>query len=160
MDSELVALLISGALFATVAAALISTKVSNSLIALFYTSVVLGVAFTVYGDGLLGLLTMITFAGAISVLLLSVVLITGESKLDLGARKVALASVPLVAAVGGISLLALFSGQAGGLAATDSSIGVLGLLWTQRPWDLLILMVVFAGAMVAIISLLGGDDQA
>jgi hypothetical protein len=27
-----------------------------------------------------------------------------------------------------------------------------------RPWDLLILMVVFAGAMVAIISLLGGED--
>ncbi len=158
MESELVALLLSGALFATVAASLLSTKVSNSLIALFYSSIVLGIAFTVYGDGLLGLLTMVTFAGAISVLLLSVVLITGESKLDLGARKMALGAVPLAAAVGGISLLTIFSGQAGGLSASDSSLGVLSFLWTLRPWDLLILMVVFAGAMVAIVSLLGRDE--
>jgi NADH:ubiquinone oxidoreductase subunit 6 (subunit J) len=158
LESELLALTVSGALFATVAAALLSTKVSNSLIALFYTSIVLGIAFTIYGDALLGLLTMITFAGAISVLLLSVVLITGESRLDLGARKMALAAIPLAAAVGGISLLAVFSGQAGGIASSDSSLSVLQFLWTLRPWDLLILMVVFAGAMVAIISLLGGED--
>ena len=158
MDSELVALLISGALFATVAVALLSTKVSNSLIALFYTSIVLGVAFTLYGDALLGLLTMITFAGAISVLLLSVVLITGESKIDLGAKKLAVAAIPLAAAIGGLSLLAVFTGQAGGIASSDSSLDVLSFLWTLRPWDLLILMVVFAGAMVSIISLLGGEE--
>ena len=158
MESELVALLISGALFVTVGASLLSSKVSNSLIALFYASIVLGVGFTVYGDGLLGLLTMITFAGAISVLLLSVVLITGESKLDLGARKFALGAIPLAAAVGGISLVVVFSGQAGGFAASDSSLAVLSFLWTLRPWDLLILIVVFGGAMVAIVSLLGKED--
>jgi hypothetical protein len=158
LESEIIALLLSGALFASVAAALLSTKVSNSLIALFYTSIVLGIAFTVYGDGLLGLLTMITFAGAISVLLLSVVLITGESKLDLGARKLALGAIPLAAAIGGISLLAVFSGQEIGIGASDSSFSVLQFLWSLRPWDLLILMVVFAGAMVAIISLLGKEE--
>jgi hypothetical protein len=158
LESELVALLLSAALFVTVAVALLSTKVSNSLIALFYTSIVLGIAFTVYGDGLLGLLTMITFAGAISVLLLSVVLITGESKLGLGARKLALGAIPLAGLVGCVSLLVVFSGQAGGLTASDSSIRVLNFLWTLRPWDLLILMVVFAGAMVAIVSLLGGEE--
>jgi len=158
LESELVALLISGALFVTVAASLLSSKVSNSLISLFYASIVLGVGFTVYGDGLLGLLTMITFAGAISVLLLSVVLITGESKLDLGARKLALGAVPLAAAIGGISLVVVFSGQAGGLASSDSSLAVLSFLWTLRPWDLLILIVVFAAAMVAIVSLLGKED--
>jgi hypothetical protein len=157
LESELIALLISGALFATVAGALLSTKVSNSLIALFYTSIVLGIAFTVYGDALLGLLTMITFAGAISVLLLSVVLITGESKLSLGARTTALLVIPLAAAIGGVSLLVVFSGQAGGIASSDISLGVLSFLWTMRPWDLLILMVVFAGAMVTIISLLGEE---
>jgi hypothetical protein len=158
LESELVALLISGALFVTVAVSLLSSKVSNSLISLFYASIVLGIGFTVYGDGLLGLLTMITFAGAISVLLLSVVLITGESKIDLGARKLALGAVPLAAAVGGVSLVTLFSGQAGGLASSDSSLSVLTFLWTLRPWDLLILIVVFAGAMVAVVSLLGKDE--
>ena len=158
MESELVALLISGALFVTVATSLLTSKVSNSLIALFYASIVLGVGFTVYGDGLLGLLTMITFAGAISVLLLSVVLITGESNLNLGARKLALLAVPLIAAIGGVSLIVVFSGQAGGLATSDSSLAVLTFLWTIRPWDLLILIVVFGAAMVGIVSLLGRED--
>lgn len=158
MESELAALLISGALFVTVAASLLSTKVSNSLISLFYASIVLGIGFTVYGDGLLGLITMISFAGAISVLLLSVVLITGESKLDLGARKLALGAVPLIAAISGVSLLVVFSGQAGGLASSDSSLAVLNFLWTLRPWDLLILIVVFGAAMVGIVSLLGRED--
>jgi hypothetical protein len=158
LESELVALLISGALFVTVAMSLLSSKVSYSLISLFYASIVLGVGFTIYGDGLLGLLTMITFAGAISVLLLSVVLITGESKIGLGAREFALGAIPLAAAIGGISLLAVFSGKAGGLPSSDSSLAVLNFLWTLRPWDLLILIVVFAGAMVAIVSLLGKED--
>jgi hypothetical protein len=158
LESELVALLISGALFVTVAASLLSSKVSNSLISLFYASIVLGIGFTVYGDGLLGLLTMITFAGAISVLLLSVVLITGESKLDFGARKLALGAIPLAAAIGGISLVAVFSGQAGGLATSDSSLAVLNFLWALRPWDLLILIVVFAGSMVTVVSLLTKED--
>jgi NADH:ubiquinone oxidoreductase subunit 6 (subunit J) len=158
LESEAVALLLAGALFATVAAALLSTKVSNSLIALFYTSIVLGIVFTVYGDTLLGLLTMITFAGAISVLLLTVVLMTGESKLDFGARRMALAAIPVAALIGIVSFLTLFSGQAGGIASSDSSIPVLSFLWSLRPWDLLILMVVFSGAMVAIISLLGSEE--
>ena len=158
MPSEYEALLVSAALFATVAAALLSSRVSYSLIALFYTSIILGIAFTVYGDALLGLLTMITFAGAISVLLLSVVLITGESKLDFGARRLAVAAIPLAGVVGAVSFLALFPGQAGGIATVDSSLNVLTFLWTMRPWDLLILMVVFAGAMVAIVSLLGERD--
>jgi hypothetical protein len=158
LSNELVPILLSGALFATVAAALLSSKVSSSLIALFYTSMVLGITFTVYGDALLGLLTMITFAGAISVLLLSVVLITGESKLNLGARGLALAAGPLVALIGAISIAVIFSGQAGGQEVPDTSLSVLTFLWTLRPWDLLILVTVFGGAMVSIISLLGSED--
>ncbi len=159
MQSEYVALLLSAALLASVAAALLSSKVSNSLIALFYTSIILGVAFTAYGDALLGLLTMITFAGAISVLLLSVVLITGESELGFGPRRLATAAIPLAGVVGAVSLLVLFPGQAGGYVGADSSVNVLIFLWSVRPWDLLILIVVFAGAMVTIVSLLGGDDH-
>lgn len=158
MQSDIVPFLLAAGLLGSAAVALLSTKVSNSLIALFYTAVILGVTFTFYGDALLGLLTMITFAGAISVLLLSVVLITGKSKLGLGARKAALSAVPAAALVGGVSVLALFPGQAGGGGASDSSIAVIDFLWTLRPWDLLILTLVFAGAMVGIISLLGGDD--
>lgn len=158
MANEVVPLLLAAGMLGTVAVALLSTKVSNSLVSLFYTAIILGVTFTFYGDALLGLLTMITFAGAISVLLLSVVLITGESKLGLGARRALLSAIPAAALVGTASVLALFPGQAGGQNASDSSIGVINFLWTLRPWDLLILTLVFAGAMVGIISLLGGEE--
>ena len=158
MANEVVPLLLAAGMLGTVAVALLSTKVSNSLVSLFYTAIILGVTFTFYGDALLGLLTMITFAGAISVLLLSVVLITGESKLGLGARRALLSAIPAAALVGTASVLALFTGQAGGQNASDSSIGVINFLWTLRPWDLLILTLVFAGAMVGIISLLGGEE--
>ena len=134
MPSDLVPILLVGSLLATVAAALGSRKVSNSLIALFYASMVLGVTFTVYGDALLGLLTMITFAGAISVLLLSVVLITGESKIDLGASRLALAAVPVVALTVALAAAAVFSGGGGGQGATDISLGILSFVWTSRPW--------------------------
>lgn len=158
MANEVVPLLLAAGMLGTVAVALLSTKVSNSLVSLFYTAIILGVTFTFYGDALLGLLTMITFAGAISVLLLSVVLITGESKLGLGARRALLSAIPAAALVGTASVLALFTGQAGGQNASDSSIGVINFIWTLRPWDLLILTLVFAGAMVGIISLLGGEE--
>ena len=158
MANEVVPLLLAAGMLGTVAVALLSTKVSNSLVSLFYTAIILGVTFTFYGDALLGLLTMITFAGAISVLLMSVVLITGESKLGLGARRALLSAIPAAALVGTASVLALFTGQAGGQNASDSSIGVINFIWTLRPWDLLILTLVFAGAMVGIISLLGGEE--
>ena len=54
--------------------------------------------------------------------------------------------------------MVVFTGQAGGLATSDSSLAVLTFLWTLRPWDLLILIVVFAGAMVSVVSLLGKEN--
>lgn len=158
MASEIVPVLLSAGLIGTVGAALLSRKVSNSLIALFYTSIVLGVTFTVYGDAFLGLLTMITFAGAISVLLLTVVLITGESNLAMGARKVALSAVPVVALLAAVSAALVFPGQAGGQGAADTSLQVVSFLWGERPWDLLILTVIFAGATFSIVTLLGGEE--
>lgn len=157
MSSELVAVLFSAALVACVSAALIAKKVSVSLIALFYAALVLGLTFTFYGDALIGLLTMVTFAGAVSVLLLTVILITGESSLPLGRLAPATLLVPAAAAVGVASIVVLFPAQAGNLAASDSSLAVVGFAWTLRPWDLLILMVVFAAAMLSVVNLFGGE---
>jgi NADH:ubiquinone oxidoreductase subunit 6 (subunit J) len=158
VSNELLALLLGGALVATVGAALFSKKVSSSLIALFYASLVLGITFTFYGDALLGLLTMVTFAGAVSVLLLTVILMTGESRLDIGARKLGLSLVPLTLVVGLASFVAISPAGGGTVASADNSLGVFGFVWTIRPWDLLILIVVFASAMVAVASMFGGED--
>ncbi|HXY56363.1 MAG TPA: hypothetical protein VEH01_02005, partial [Nitrososphaerales archaeon] len=109
---------------------------SSSLIALFYASVILAVIFTIYGDTLVGLVQMATFAGAISVLTLSVILMTGESRLALGVRK--LGGVAVVALL--IFIAVVFSLMEGGGSASPSSYPdissqVLVFLWTNRPWD-------------------------
>jgi NADH:ubiquinone oxidoreductase subunit 6 (subunit J) len=157
--SEYVPIVISCILLLTVIFALFSKKVSISLISLFYTSVVLGITFTVYGDALVGLLTMVTFAGAISVLLLSVILMTGESKLDIGAGGFTLGLTALTLAVAGSCVYVLASGFATGTGGSlpDISTDVLAFAWQFRPWDLLILVTVFAAAMLAVTNLLSRE---
>jgi NADH:ubiquinone oxidoreductase subunit 6 (subunit J) len=156
LASELIALAIAVALLATVVVALFSKKVSSSLIALFYSSILLGVIFTVYGDVLVGLLTMVTFAGAISVLLLSVILITGESKLEIRAGRASLGLTALTLAVAVSSIYVLTSGLPGvqNTPFADLSTAVLVFAWQFRPWDLLILVTVFASSMLAVVNLL------
>jgi NADH:ubiquinone oxidoreductase subunit 6 (subunit J) len=150
------ALLLSVALIVTVVVALFSKSVSVSLISLFYSSLVLGIIFATYGGIVVGLIHIITFAGAVSVLLLTVVLITGESKLMVGRRELALIlvvlSVPIVAAASYESLLGLPRG-----APQPSIAGISSLfqfIWEFRPWDLLILIMVFAASMIAVVNLL------
>jgi hypothetical protein len=159
LASEYVPLVISGVLLATVLVALFSKKVSVSLISLFYSSIMLGIAFTVYGDALVGLLTMVTFAGAVSVLLLSVILMTGESKLDIGAGRFELGLTALTLAVVVTSFYALSGGLSGAIPEDfpDLSLSVMAFAWQFRPWDLLILVTVFTSAMLGVANLLARE---
>ena len=157
--SDLQPLILSGALVATVAFALFSTKVSSSLIALFYSSVILAVIFTISGDALLGLVQMATFAGAVSVLTLSVILMTGESRLGIGVRKLGFAAVLALMAFAAAAFYAIKGGPGSPFpeSYTDLSSQVLTLLWVDRPWDLLILVMAFASAMVTISNLMSRE---
>ena len=156
MYSEALPLLLSAALVGLVAAALFSSKVSTSLIMLFYASVALGVTFTIYGDSLVGLLQMITFAGAVSVLFLTVILMTGQSDLSIGVSRIALYGTLAAIVVAAASAYALFAGSPGSsvIPSADISLGVLGFIWQYRQWDVLILVTVFASAMVTVANLL------
>jgi NADH:ubiquinone oxidoreductase subunit 6 (subunit J) len=158
--NELQALLLSGALISACAFALFSPKVSGSLIALFYGSFSLGLIFVLFGDSLLGLLQMATFAGAVSVLMLTVILLTGESTLNLGARKgVLVLAVPLLLFVAVALLLVTgLGGPENPNSYQDISSGVLLFVWQQRPWDLLILVMAFASAMVTITNLFSRES--
>ena len=159
MASELVPFVTSGVLVVTVLIALLSKKVSISLIALFYSSIMLGIIFTVYGDTLVGLLTMITFAGAVSVLFLTVILMTGESKLDIGAGRISIGLMALTLLVAVVSIYALTSGLPGSLGGnfSDISQNMMSFVWQYNPWDLLILITVFASAMLGVTNLLSRE---
>ncbi len=157
--SELQALLLSVALVASVGFALFSSKVSSSLIALFYSSVILSVIFTLYGDTMVGLVQMATFAGAVSVLTLSVILMTGESRLGLGAGRTGLALVPILLVFAAATLYTVAGGGGGASPGSyeDISLQVFTFLWENRPWDLLILVMAFASAMVTISNLMSRE---
>lgn len=160
MASEFVPFVVSGVLVLTVLIALFSRKVSVSLIALFYSSIMVGVIFTIYGDTLVGLLTMVTFAGAVSVLLLTVILMTGESKLDIGAGKTSLGLMALTLAVAIASVYSLTSGLPGSLGGnySDVSQDMMSFIWQYNPWDLLILVMVFGSAMLGVTNLLSRES--
>lgn len=161
MSSDITALLLSITLLLTVVSALLSKKVSTSLILLFYASLVMGVIFTVYNDTLLGLVTMITFAGAISVLILSVLLMTGQSTMGEGGRLRPLAFVGAGAVLlAGASLSVLSKiGSTIPYSGPDVSLQLIGFIWQFRPWDLLILIMVFAASMVSVVNLLSEEGK-
>ena len=98
---------------------------------------------------------IVTFSGAVSVLFLTVILMTGESKLDIGATRLG-----VMAVAGALVLVILALTQvAPGLVGlspseyTDVSLTTFSFLWQFRPWDLLILVTVFASAMVTVANL-------
>lgn len=160
MSTE-VAVFLSVALVITVVIALFAKSVSVSLIMLFYSSLLLGIIFATYGGLVVGLVHIITFAGGVSVLLLTVVLMTGESKLIIGSRQLALiliaVSIPVLAAASYELLQGLPQ------AVTQEPIpGVSSLfqfVWRFRPWDLLILIMVFATSMVSVVNLLSSPTR-
>ena len=158
MSAE-ITLLLSAALLVTVIAALFSKSMSITVIMLFYASLLLGIIFTIYQGVLVGVLHIITFAGAISVMLLTVVLMTGESNLDIGNRSLAalLSTITiLVVAASSYSLFAQIPSPV--QLSSASTMGLLAFVWTYRPWDLLILIIIFAAAMIAVVNLLSKEE--
>jgi len=83
---------------------------------------------------------------------------TGEDRFALGARKLGLILLPPLMAFVGISFY-LLSGGTGPSAESyaDISNQVLVFLWVNRPWDLLILVMAFASAMVTISNLMSRE---
>ena len=150
-----VAILLSVALVATVGASLFSRSISVSLIMLFYSSLILGTIFASYGSIVVGMVHVITFAGAMSVMLLTVVLMTGESKLGIGSRRLALiisaAGLPVIAAAAYELLKSTFASPAQQVSGAAT---LFQFIWEFRPWDLLILIMVFASSMLVVVNLL------
>jgi len=155
LASDILSITLSIAIIATVLVALFSKRVSVSLISLFYASTLLGIAFTLYGNALVGLMQIVTFSGAVSVLFLTVILMTGESKLDIGATRftIAIAAGALLIVLFALVEISMGFGGTPPSSYPDMSLQTFSFLWEFRPWDLLILVTVFASAMVTVANL-------
>ncbi len=153
--------------------ALMVRKLVWSLIMLFYSSIIFGVLLISYGATFAGLFHIITFAGAVSVLFMVILMIVGDQTLSYtdklskenytGMVLAILAAIPLVVLVSNFNPFS---------ARLDEETQLLGLagqynnplwfLWALRSWDLLLVVILVAAAMLGVMNLFsreGGPEK-
>lgn len=153
--------------------ALMVRKLVWSLIMLFYSSIIFGLLLISYGAAFAGLFHIITFAGAVSVLFMVILMIVGGQAFSytgklgkenfVGIILAILAAAPLIILVSNFQPFParLDEGtQLAGLAAEPD--GALGFLWALRSWDLLVVVILVAAAMLGVMNLFsreGGPEK-
>jgi len=144
--------------------ALIVRKLVWSLILLFYSSIIFGLMLITYGATFAGLFHIITFAGAVSVLFMVILMIVGgqatsyTEKLGkenlVGIALAAMAAIPLVVLLSNFAPLSNRIDEQSQLAELTFQInGPLGFLWNIRSWDLLLVVILVAAAMLGVMNL-------
>jgi NADH:ubiquinone oxidoreductase subunit 6 (subunit J) len=144
-----------------------------SLILLFYSSIVFGLLLMTYGANIAGLFHIITFAGAVSVLFMVILMIVGGSALSytgkLGKENLVGITLAILAAIPLILLVSTFQplpswmseqAQLSSLATQPDS--ARSFLWKLRAWDLLLVVIVVAAAMMGVMNLFsreGGTEK-
>jgi NADH:ubiquinone oxidoreductase subunit 6 (subunit J) len=151
--------------------ALMVRKLVWSLILLFYSSIVFGLLLISYGATFAGLFHIITFAGAVSVLFMVILMIVGGQALSdkIGKENLpgmilaVLAAIPLVVIVSNFQPFPVRLDertQLVGLASQPNN--ALDFLWTLRSWDLLLVVILVAAAMLGVMNLFsreGGPEK-
>lgn len=153
--------------------ALLVRRLVWSLILLFYSSIVFGMLLISYGAAFAGLFHIITFAGAVSVLFMVILMIVGGeawSRADklgkdnaLGMVLAILTAIPITLLVSNFEPLPNRMSeqlQLSGLASQPD--GALAFLWLLRSWDLLLAVVLVAAAMLGVMNMFsreGGEKE-
>lgn len=151
--------------------ALMVRKLVWSLILLFYSSIVFGVLLITYDAAFAGLFHIITFAGAVSVLFMVILMIVGGEALSymdklgkanfVGMILALLAAIPLVVLASNFQPLPGRLGEQAQLSGlTTLPDGPLGFLWLMRAWDLLLVVILVAAAMLGVMNLFSREGGA
>jgi NADH:ubiquinone oxidoreductase subunit 6 (subunit J) len=149
--------------------ALMLRKLIWSLILLFYSSIMFGILLMTFGATFAGLFHIITFAGALSVLFMVIMMIVGEQTVTtrqfgrenyVGILLALLVALPLIIIVSNFqSFPSRINEQeqlAGLLIQPD---GALGFLWIMRSWDMLLLVILIAAAMLGVMNLFSREGR-
>lgn len=168
-----IALILGVMLVGVTFVALMIRRLVWSLILLFYSSIMFGLLLMTYGATFAGLFHIITFAGAVSVLFMVILMIVGSPALSrndklgkenfLGMILAVLAAIPLIALVSNFEPLPnsmTEQVQLSALATKPNS--ALEFLWLMRSWDLLLFVVLLAAAMLGVMNLFsreGGRER-
>jgi len=150
--------------------ALLLRKLIWSLILLFYSSIIFGLLLMTLGATFAGLFHIITFAGAVSVLFMVIMMIVGQTGTEklgrenyIGILLALLAAIPLILLVSNFQPLpgsVIEQTQLASLAIQPDD--ALGFLWIMRSWDMLLVVILVAAAMLGVMNLFsreGGHGQ-
>ena len=103
--------------------------------------------------------TSLCLLAHMSVMLLTVVLMTGESKLDIGNRTLAALLATITVLIVATSSFTILRRPSLPQSTPQPTEGILAFVWMFRPWDLLILIVIFAAAMIGVVNLLSKEKS-
>ncbi|HMK82334.1 MAG TPA: hypothetical protein VK503_01320 [Candidatus Bathyarchaeia archaeon] len=166
-----VTLLLGVMLVGVTLVALMIRRMVWSLILLFYSSIIFGFLLISYGATYAGLFHIITFAGAISVLFMVILMIVGGPGLShagkLGGQKFLgmllclLSAIPLVLIMSNfIPFPNRLEERAQFSQMILQPIDPLAFLWSLRAWDLLLAVIVVAAAMLGVMNLFSREGEA
>jgi NADH:ubiquinone oxidoreductase subunit 6 (subunit J) len=145
--------------------ALIVKRLLWSLILLFYSSLLLGAILFWYGAAYAGLFHIITFAGAVSVMFMVIIMLVGQ---DVPQKTVVTWKVVVTAvlAVAGLIPFILLTGDLGRVqnAVQESSLisgstDELGFLWKYQSWDIVFVLVPVVAAILTVINLFSKEGE-
>ena len=140
-------------------------KLIWSLIMLFYSSIMFGLILISDGSAFAGLFHIVTFSGAISVLFMVIMMIVGNqasTQTDKPGKKLqiigviitTLAAIPLILIVSNFTPLPnRISEQIQLSSIQNPPTNPLAFLWTMRSWDLILITILVASAMLGIVNL-------
>jgi NADH:ubiquinone oxidoreductase subunit 6 (subunit J) len=144
--------------------ALMVRRLVWSLILLFYSSIIFGLLLMTFGATFAGLFHIITFAGAVSVLFMVIMMIVGGQSLTakdklgkqnyVGMLLALLAAIPLILLVSNFQPLPDRVSEQAQLSTLATPLdGALGFLWVMRSWDMLVVVILVAAAMLGVMNL-------
>jgi len=157
-------LILGSMLVSVTIAALIIRKLVWSLILLFYSSIMFGLILITDGSTFAGMFHIVTFSGAISVLFMVIMMIVGNqasTQIDnpgkpsvFGIIITALAATPIILIVSNFTPFPnRISEQLELSQIQNVSADPLSFMWAMRSWDLILVTILVAGAMLGIVNL-------
>ncbi len=163
-------ILLSALLIGVTLSALLIKRLIYSLIMLFYSGLLLGCIFIAYGASYAGLFQIITFAGAVSVMFMVILMLIGGEPTPTSRRISREQVIGLALSVLGFLVVASILLQFGpspipveetvlarqlGFAADDP----LSFLWSLRSWDILFLVILVSAAVAGILNLFSKEGE-
>lgn len=163
--TEPVPLILAVLLVASSTSALLVRRLLWSLILLFYSSLLLGGILLWYGAVYAGLFHIITFAGAVSVMFMIILMLVGQDPSEktglkrlnlLGVVLSALGLIPFVFAIGQLSPA---SNKILEPSIVNGSVNDLTFLWSFRSWDLLFVLLPITAAVLVLVNLFSKEGE-